>query len=757
MKPSFQIIISGSVQGVGFRPFVYNLAIKLNLKGYVSNNEFGVLIVLQENEKTATDFLNEIKRKHPKNAKINGIQISEVVLQEKFDSFFIKPTEKNICINSPLTPDFAICKNCKDEILDPQSSRFYYPFISCTSCGPRYAIAEKFPFERENTSMNEFKMCDSCLEEYNNPADRRFHSQTNSCPDCGVQVSFTDNTGANISGSNKEIFENISEKLSEGKIIAVKNTSGYLLLCDATNPEAVQELRNRKKRLTKPFAVLFPDAKQIENYLFCHKTEKNLLKSTQAPIVILTLKKQIDLAIDQIAPNMKTIGVMLPNSGVLHLISNLFQKPLIATSGNFNGSSIFSDENEAVKTLNPIADYYLHHDLEIQNSQDDSVIKFSRKNKQKIILRHARGFAPNIDFSILQNNPEQLLCLGATLKNTITITTHNQVYMSEYIGDLLNFDTYNRFERKIKNYEHFFDFSPKKVVCDQHPNYENNNIITSFVNKDKTVATIKVQHHEAHFAAILSEKKLWKRSKVLGVVWDGSGFGSDTEIFGGEFFEYDHNSINRIGHLEYFPWILGDQMAKNPKMAALSISKSSSYFQSFFNKNELKIYSKYIKNSTIKTSSMGRLIDAVAFTLGFKDSILFEAEAGMYLENLAQQAFNKSELKLKDYLKDEKITNLIPAKKLLLQVAKEVQHNKDLEIIALNFHFTLVKCIEKVACFSKSKEIAFSGGVFQNSILIDLIIDHLKPKFKLHFHETLSPNDENISFGQLNHYLHLKK
>lgn len=756
MNPSFQIIILGSVQGVGFRPFVYNLAIKFNLRGYVSNNESGVVIIVQENEKTAAAFLNELKRKHPKNAKINSIQISEVAIEEKFDSFFIKPTAKNISVNSPLTPDFGICKNCKEEILDPENPRYYYPFISCTSCGPRYAIAKKFPFERENTSMNALKMCDNCLEEYHNPKDIRFHSQTNSCPNCGVQITFTDNNGIAIPGSNKEIFEAVSEKLNEGKIIAVKNTAGYLLLCDATNSNAVLELRNRKKRLTKPFAVLFNDTKQIENYLFCHKTEKNLLKSAQAPIVILPLKKQLDLAVEQIAPNMKTIGAMLPNSGMLYLISTSFHKPLIATSGNFNGSSIFSDENEAVKTLNPIADYYLHHDLEIQNSQDDSVIRFSRKNKQKIILRHARGFAPNLDFSFLENSSEKLLCLGAALKNTVTITPNHQVYMSEYIGNLLNYDTYKRFEKKIENYQRFFDFSPKTIICDQHPNYENNKIVNAFTTQDKTVKTIKIQHHEAHFAAILSEKKLWKKSKILGVIWDGAGFGSEKEIYGGEFFEYNYNLINRIGHLEYFSWILGDQMAQNPKISALSISKNNGYFHTFFNKNELKIYTKHIKNSSVKTSSIGRLIDAVAFTLGFDKPILFEGEAAIYLENLAQQAFNKSNVKVKDYLKDEKAGTVIPVKKLLLQIIKAVKNQVEPEIAALNFHYTLVKCIERAASLSKSKEIAFSGGVFQNSVLVDLIIDHLKPKYKLHFHEMLSPNDENISFGQLNHYLHLK-
>ena len=756
MEPSFQIKISGIVQGVGFRPFIYNLATQLQLKGYVSNSEFGVIIIVQGNRQKITNFCNEIKKKHPKRAKINEIQISEILNEEKITSFFIKPTEKNISVNSPLTPDFAICKNCKKEILDPQNIRYYYPFTTCTSCGPRYAIAEKFPFEREHTSMNNFKMCKECEAEYTNPDDIRFHSQTNSCPNCGIQLSLTHNNGLIISGSNKEIFETISEKLSEGKIVAVKNISGYLLLCDATNKKAVQELRNRKKRLKKPFAVLFPDIKQIESHLFVHKKEKDLLQSTQAPIVILPVKKQLDLVVDQIAPNRRTLGAMLPNSGILYLIAHVFQKPLVATSGNFNGSSICSKQTEAVKSLQPIADFYLHHNLEIQQSQDDSLLKFSKKNKQKIILRRARGFAPNLGNRTLENTSEKLLCLGANLKNTITITPNKQIYTSEYIGDLLDYDTYTRFEKKTKSYLQFFDFVPKKILCDQHPNYENNKIITDFIKEENSIETIKIQHHEAHFAAILSEKKLWKKSKILGVIWDGAGFGNETEIFGGEFFEYHQNRINRIGHLEYFSWILGDKMSKNPKIAALSISRLNSYFQPDFDANELKIYTNLIKNGAVKTSSMGRLIDAAAFTLGFKETVSFEGEAAMYLESLAQEAYNKSNLKVKDYLKDEKTADLIPAKKLLLHVIKEVKNNTNPEIIALNFHYTLVKCIERAAYFSKSKEIAFSGGVFQNAVLIDLLIDHLKPKYKLHFHEMLSPNDENISFGQLNHYLHLK-
>lgn len=757
MNPTFQITISGSVQGVGFRPFVYNLAISYNLKGYVFNNEAGVVIVVQEKKANIFEFYIELKKKHPKNAKIKNTAIVEILTHKKFDDFIIKPTEKNISINALLTPDFAICKNCQKEVLDPKNNRYYYPFISCTSCGPRYAIAYKFPFERENTSLKEFKMCESCLEEYNNPKDIRFHSQTNSCPDCGVKISFTDNAGAVIRIKNKEIFEAVSEKLKQGKIVAVKNTSGYLLLCDATNSKAVQELRNRKKRLTKPFAVLFKDIQQIENYLLCHNSEKKIITSPQSPIVILPLKKQGNLAAEQISPNVYTIGAMLPNSGILHLISNLFQKPLIATSGNFNGSTICTDQIEALKSLNSIADFYLHHDLEIQHSQDDSVIKFTRKHKQKVILRRARGFAPNIDLKFPAATKEKLICMGADLKSTITITPNEHIYTSEYIGDLANYDTYNRFDKKINNYLNFFDFTPTTIISDKHPNYQAINKISDFTAQNNKVKKFQIQHHEAHFAAILSEKNLWKKTKTLGVIWDGVGFGSDSEIFGGEFYEYSQGQINRIGHLDYFPWILGDQMSKNPKIAAFSITNNDPFLQHFFNKNEIKVYSQHIKNSPIKTSSMGRLFDAAAFVLGFKTPVLFEGEAGMYLENLAQDAFNKPNIKLTDYLQEEKITNSIPTKKLLLNLAKAAKDNTNLEVVALNFNFTLVKCIEKMASSLRSKHIAFSGGVFQNAVLVDLIIDHLKTKYKLHFHEMLSPNDENISFGQFNHYLHLKK
>jgi hydrogenase maturation protein HypF len=739
------------VQGVGFRPFVYNLAMQMNLKGYVSNDEFGVIILVQGKSELVSEFCKLIENKQPKSAKIQSITISEIQTKQQFDTFYIKPTEKNIVVDLPLTPDFAICDSCKTEILDSENPRYFYPFTTCTQCGPRYSITEKFPFERENTSINAFEMCTNCQSEYTNPKDIRFHSQTNSCPNCGIQISFTDNFGNIFSGSNKQIFENISKKLHQGAIVAIKNTSGYLLMCDATNLDAVQKLRNRKKRPTKPFAVLFSDFKQLSSYLNCNQNEETHLKSTEAPIVILTVKQQNDIALEQISPNITTIGAMLPNSGTLFLLSHIFNKPLIATSGNFHGSPICSDEEEAIILLKPIADYYLHNSLQIQHPQDDSVIKFSSQNQQKIILRRSRGFAPNYSFEKDKINNQKILCLGGDLKNTITIIPNNQCYISEYIGDLGNYETYNRFEKTIKNYQTIFSFSPEIIVRDEHPNYENNKIIAEFPNTE----IVKVQHHTAHFAAILGERKLWHSDRnIMGIVWDGIGFGSETEIFGGEFFTYQNNKINRIAHLDYFSWIIGDKMSKNPKISALSISENDLYFQKYFDKNEWKLYTKLIKNASVKTSSIGRLFDAVAFVLGFENPISFEGEAGMYVEKLAQKALNENR-PTTDYLENESCTNSIPTKKIVSQIILDVKANINPEIIALNFHYTLVKTIEKIAVFANASELAFSGGVFQNSVLIDLAINNLKQKYKLHFHEILSPNDENISFGQLNYYLNL--
>lgn len=759
MNPKIlEIIISGRVQGVGFRPFIYNLAKKYNIKGFVTNNEIGVLIRAQADEKILSAFFEQIFIQKPRSAEITSSQKNIIFSTEKFNDFVIKSTAPNLLINIPLTQDFAICKNCSREILDPKNSRYYYPFTTCTQCGPRYSITIKFPFERINNSIDEFEMCENCLQEYKKSDDIRFHSQTNSCPNCGVTLKITDNLGEIISQSNTEIFAIIAQKLELGKIIALKNTAGYLLICDASNEEAVKKLRLRKRRPTKPFAVLFKDINTINSHLYFNHLEECILSSIEAPIVILPVKNLSNLAVNQIAPNLETIGAMLPNSGTLKLVMENFNKPIIATSANFHGSPICSTENEVVKNLNTITDYFLHNSLKVLHPQDDSVVKFTEIHSKKIILRRSRGFAPNIlDFKMPESN-KKILCLGSDLKNTISVLPNNNCYVSEYIGDLENYDTYLRFEKIIENYTKIFSFEPEVILFDAHPKYVSSRLAERFTHQINNIQHQKIQHHKAHFSAILGEKNLWKLDhKILGIIWDGIGFGEDGQIWGGEFFVYQNNKMNRIGHLEYYPWVLGDKMSKNPKISALSISDSNPFFRDFFDDNEWTVYSKSIQNPSIKTSSMGRLFDAVGFVLGFHQPIYFEGEAAVYLEKIAKKQYLLYKNKLVNYLENTELyDNIIPTKLLFEAIIINQKNGIPAGEIAANFHFTLIKCIEKIAITNKIYTLAFSGGVFQNALLVDMVVELLSNDFEIHFHENLSPNDENISFGQLNYYLNIK-
>ena len=709
----------------------------------------GVIIICQ-GEKVET-FFKEIHNRKPISSEIIFSEIKDKESSEIFENFYIKPTERDIVVDIPLTPDFATCENCETELFDENNPRYFYPFTTCTQCGPRYSITKKFPFERENTAIEVFKMCPNCLAEYKNPVDVRFHSQTNSCLDCGIQIWLKDKEGNEFKGTNKQIFEKLAEELSKGKIVALKNTAGYLLMCDATNSEAVSELRKRKRRPTKPFVVLFSGISTMQEYLEISPLQIQHFKSSESPIIITKIKDKKDLATEEISPNMNSIGAMFPYSGTLKLIAKTFGKPLIATSGNFHGSPICSTTEEAEQILGKIADCFLHNTLEIQHPQDDSVIKFSPKHQQKLVFRRSRGFAPNYFFaeelSELNKDKSKILCLGGDLKNTFAIVPNNHVYISEYIGDLANFETYERFEKTVKSYQKIFNFEPEIILKDLHPKYENQNIISKYSNSK----TKEIQHHKAHFASILGEKKLWKNDKILGVIWDGIGFGTSTEIWGGEFFIYENQKIERVAQLENFAWILGDKMSKSPKISALSVSENNEDLKFAFDENEWKIYTNLIEKSEVKTSSMGRFFDAVSFVLGYQKPIYFEGESAMWLEKISQEEFEKN-TKLTDYLGSEDFKN-IPTKRLFSIILDEKKSGKNVGEIGLNFHYTLIKAIEKIAERFAVKEIAFSGGVWQNALLIDLAIDVLGEKFPLHFHEKLSPNDENISFGQLNYYL----
>lgn len=754
LNKTFKIQISGRVQGVGFRPFIYNLATQYKIKGTVTNTVFGVEITVQTSDQVFQKFFDNISLQAPPSSKIEAIAFTEISENVHFDDFQIVATNSGNPINAPLTPDFAICSDCKTEILDKNNRRFYYPFTTCTSCGSRYAVTQSFPFERENTSLYHFKMCPECQHEYNNPKDKRFYSQTNTCSTCGIPIWVTNANGEKLFETNSEIFPFLANQLKAGSIIALKNTSGYLLLCDATKAEVVQKLRLRKQRPVKPLAVLFPNEESLHKNVSADDFALNELQSAVSPIVILPSKTESDVAINEVSPINGTIGALLPYSGLLHLLCHETQIPLVATSGNVHGSPICSNEKDAEEKLKNIADFFLHHSLEILHPQDDSVVRLTKK-KRKIIVRRARGLAPNCSLPLAykeQIQNKKVVALGADLKSSIAIFPNAYLYASEYLGNLSNFDTALRFRKTIQDYFSIFKFQPEVVVKDKHPLYESGRMLEELQIDKNNIKVEEVQHHIAHFSAILTEHNLWQsQNKVLGVIWDGIGFGTENEIWGGEFFEYQKKEFKRIRHFENFNWILGDKMSKNPKISLLSLwNGNPDEIRHLFSANEWILFEKQKKQNTLQTSSVGRLIDAVACLLGFTNEMTFEGEAAIYLESLAQKAYDSQFIKT-DYLQEEDLLETIPSSKIIEKIALETKQNKSKEEIALNFHFTLVKVIEKVANFHSFKEIAYSGGVFQNALLIDLIEDQLAVKINCYFHENLSPNDENIAFGQLNY------
>ncbi|NBC57344.1 MAG: carbamoyltransferase HypF [Bacteroidetes bacterium] len=751
MSQTYKIQIKGQVQGVGFRPFVYNLAKKIDLKGSVFNNEDGVIIYCESTEEKAENFLNQILNNHPDIAVItshNMVKTSGL----GFDDFSIVPSEKSTQLNLPLTPDFAICNSCKKEIHSTENRRYYYAFTTCVNCGPRYAITRNYPFERANTSLVAFKMCDVCVDEYTNPADRRFHSQTNSCKSCGVKLKLVSNSTEIISTDQKHSITQAVDFIKNGNILAIKNTSGYLLCSDASNPQAIENLRKRKQRPQKPFAVMYPDFEAVQNDFNCSDSEKEALQSGVAPIVILKNSKKTSIAVEAIAPNLQQTGVMLPSSALLELLMAEMKLPIVATSGNIHGSPILSIQDEAQEKLANVADYFLHHNLDINFPQDDSVLRFS--DKKKIILRRSRGLAPNY-INTKTKTDTTVLAMGADLKSTITFVPNSQTYVSQYFGNLENYEVLQRYKTTISQYVKMFEAYPQTILVDKHSVYQSTILGHELATEWKSTVQ-EIQHHKAHFASVLGEHELFlSNEKILGVVWDGTGLGDDNQIWGGEFFTYQNHTINRLTHIEYFDWLVNDKMAKEPRIALFCLlnNKHRNDYKHKFSNTEWSIYTKMLQSNTLKTSSVGRLFDAVASALDITDKNTYEAEASMRLENCA------GNYKGSDYIDflDGKAYKKIPSHFLVNSIVKALKEGVEKERLACSFMFTLAKSIIKIANEKTFKTVACSGGVFQNEILTSLLFQLAnKDGIDIKLNRKLSPNDENLSFGQLMYKQNIK-
>jgi len=754
MLSTYKIICIGRVQGVGFRPFVSKLATAMGLTGVVSNNEDGVVIIASGESVLISEFYHELIRNPPPLAKIKGHQIVEIDWG-RYENFSIIPSQSKSKLNLALTPDFGICQTCCEEISDPENRRLGYPFTTCVNCGPRWSITNTFPFERAHTSITEFSMCPVCKAEYEDPQDRRFHSQTNSCSNCGVSIELEDNLVKAIKVPTADIFSKISELIGNGKILAIKNTGGYLLCCDAAQPEVVQRLRRLKRRPKKPFAILYPTLDLLKEQIDLDPAQIEELSSSERPIVIVSssgFKGQ--LAMNDLAPGLSQLGVMLPYSGILELLGKELGKPIVATSGNIHGSPVISKEGQARELISPIADYFLHHNLSISNAQDDSVVKYSFKKGQRILFRRSRGFAPNY-FDFVAKDKTKVLALGGHLKSTIAFVPNDYLYLSQYLGNLDHYEVYERFIETITVFRRIFQEDPDCILIDKHPAY----LSTQYgeeLSAEIMVPVHRIQHHMAHFASVLGEHDLFEQDDpILGVIWDGTGYGDDKQIWGGEFFTYQTGTIHRSGHFEYFDWLAGDKMSKESRLSLYSLNKDqhASFLGDKFSAEERNIYASIKDSNKLQTSSVGRLFDALASLLDFCDVNSYEGEGAILLEN-AIQDYNPEFLKV--YIvpnEDGIISTHLLWEKLYMDFLEGVDKQK----IILNFLFTLANVIIEVAKMKGFRRIALSGGVFQNTVLIDMVKELAEKRFELFFNKELSPNDENISYGQLMYYMNCIK
>ena len=755
---SYHIHINGIVQGVGFRPRVFQLAKQMELNGYVKNGSDGVHIFFNASEEKAHSFLQTIKENAPVQSKIISAQLHKTA-DRIFENFSIITEEDNSSKKQVLmSPDTALCSKCRNELHSKNNRRYRYPFITCTQCGPRYSFIKDLPYERINTSMQLFEMCDSCKEEYNNVTDRRFFSQTNSCTECGIRLKLHSNTSTCYSEKAEEVLGLTKKLLEEGKIIAVKGIGGYLLISAADSPKAIQSLRNRKHRPDKPFAILYPNLETVRNSFEVNNQEETLLQSRVSPIVLLYPKQLAftNLAIQNIAPGLKRLGIMLPYSPLLELIAEDYSMPLIATSANISGSPIIYKDDDALEYLFDVADYIVSYNREIIIPQDDSVVQVSKYSDQQIILRRSRGYAP----SFLNYNPVKETCVlstGAFLKSSFTLSVNGNIFISQFMGSGESYESQQMYRDTLRHWLELYSVKPEVIITDKHPNYFSHQYANELGGKF-SVEVKYVQHHEAHFAAVLAENNLLQTEEpVMGVIWDGTGLGNDGNIWGGEFFRFENNEILRCYHFDYFPAIAGDRLAMEPRIAALCASADSwpqpETLKEKFTDTEWNNYQSLISSTNLFSSSVGRIFDAVASLLNICDKQTYEGEAAMYLQALAEEYVEENGFVMDDsYFKEGSHYYRIPTASLIQGIVQDIKKGKPNNYIAAKFHYSLVCLIGIVADYVQVKNICFSGGVFQNTLLVDWIQHVYNEKCQIFFHKNLSPNDENISFGQLVYY-----
>jgi hydrogenase maturation protein HypF len=730
MIKTYQILIKGRVQGVGFRPFVYQLAHKLSLKGSVKNDSQGVVIELNATSDELEDFKEALQKSLPPLAEIDEITTQEIERKD-FSGFSILKSEQKSLKTALIPPDISICEACEKELFDPANRRYLYPFITCTDCGVRYSIIKTLPYDRPNTSMAAFKMCKACEAEYNDPTNRRYHAQPIGCFECGPKLELKNKREEVIA----DPIEEAVRALEAGKILAVKGVGGYHLVCDATSDAAVKRLRERKHRPKKPFAVMVEDIKEAKELAYIDAQEEELLGSKERPITLLRVREN-SLLSAFIAPDISKIGLFLPYTPLHLLLLKRFAKPIVATSANITDEPICTDF-KSLQKLEDVYDMVLDHDREIVNGCDDSVVTIV--SGRKLTLRRARGYAPS-SIKLPFKLKKRVLALGANQKSTVAIGFMHEAILSPHIGDLDTLESLDYFEKNIKTLQRIYDFIPDIVVHDKHPNYES----TRYA-KEHFSDLYSIQHHYAHILSVMAEKGI--REKVLGVAFDGTGYGEDGTLWGGEFLVCDYEGFERVAYFHPFKLLGGAKAIKEPRRVALSllfdlygekVLKMEHPTVKSFTPMELKtLYLSWQKGLNAPlSSSCGRIFDAVASLTDVCQVMHFEGESGMLMEELY-------DLKVEGcypFLWDKGIIDFLP-------MIEELLHESEKAVAVSKFFNTLVEIVANVA-EKYDMPVVLSGGVFQNRVLLEFVLKRVKNAI---ISNEIPPNDGGIALGQIVH------
>jgi hydrogenase maturation protein HypF len=743
-----KIAVGGIVQGVGFRPFIYRLAAARNVTGYVLNNPEGVDIEAEGRLDQVSRFLTSIVDDKPAQARIDTISARFIdVVGDR--NFVIKRSDSTAGRTVLISPDIATCDDCLGELKDEDDRRFGYPFINCTNCGPRYTIIRDIPYDRQYTTMDPFKMCPDCMKEYTDPANRRFHAEPNACWTCGPQLVFRDSSGKELETSNPVAAA--QEALLDGKIVAVKGLGGFHLASNATDERAVRRLRERKRREEKPLAIMVRDVDVVRTIVEMGKAEESVLASAARPIVLLRKLPDCRIA-ESVAPGNRNLGVMLPYTPVHHLLLDADLTALVMTSGNISEEPISIDMADAGKRLCGIADFYLDHNRDILSRCDDSVVRVH--DDETLFMRRSRGFVPvPVDF---EGAPKEILACGAHLKNTVAVTRGSQVFLSQHIGDLENPSAFDFFKSSASRLGKIIQVEPEVVAYDLHPDY----LSTKFAKGLEIETKVGVQHHHAHIASCLGEAGI--DGPVIGMALDGTGYGPDGTIWGGELLLSTRKDFDRVGHLDRVVMPGGEAAIRQPWRMALS------HLRAAFGKeitgldlekllrrsgDDIRIADEMIKKrlNCPVTSSCGRLFDTISFLIGVREEVTYEGQAAIELEMAADPGAKGS---YSIEIRDDADRLMIGVKRLLHEVVEDIRAGVDRAEVSARFHNWLIASLVKAAEVLRQKhrveKVALSGGCFQNEILLRGLMDQLPERgFDVLVNRKVPANDGGISYGQV--------